>query len=62
MKTLEIITISTNTALKRNYCTWKPAMMPNPGNMKLASLEVTVVQNYTDPLTDSQVQDVNSTL
>ena len=32
-----------------NYCTCKPAMKANPGNMKLASLEVTVVQNYNRP-------------
>ena len=40
-----------------NYCTCKPAMKANPGNMKLAGLEVTVIQNYhgpTDRLTGAE--------
>ena len=48
-KTFEIITVLINTALKINCCTCKPARKANPGNMKLASLEVTVVQNYNRP-------------
>ena len=31
-----------NTALQRNYGTYKPARVTNPGNLRLASHEVTV--------------------